>query len=167
MAKNTKQPPWFKMWLRDKPLIDYMSDAAIGRAVKAAYSYFDTAEMVDIEAEDLALFAMLKSHIDDAYSDYQRDVENGKKGGRPKATGEGDIKPTVKGGNPGYPYQTEEDGEEDGEGEEEEKERENNKEKNIDVLGDREGVGGKEPIPETEEQRKQRMIAMLASYQSG
>ena len=113
MAKNTKQPPWFKMWLRDKPLVDIMSDVAVGRAVKAAYSYFDTAEMVDIEPEDLALFAMLKSHIDEAYSDYQRDVENGKKGGRPKATNGADTKPTVKGGNPGYPPQTE--GEEEAE----------------------------------------------------
>ena len=44
-------------------------------------------------------------------------------------------------------------------------------EKNIEIylegVGDREGMGGKEPIPETEEQRKQRMIAMVANYQFG
>lgn len=161
MPKQSKQPPWFKMWLRDKPLIDVLADAVVGKAVKAAMAYFATGEVIDLEPQELALFAMIQSHIDEAYSDYQRDVENGKKGGRPKAGEVGNSKPPVKGGNPGYPPQTEVDGEVEVEGDEREIE------KDIEIyqegIGDREGPGGEEPVHEKDfETLRREKLAMLA-----
>ena len=164
MPKQSKQPPWFKMWMRDKPLIDVLADAVVGKAVKAAMTYFVTGEVVDLEPQELALFAMIQSHIDEAYSDYQRNVENGKKGGRPKVKEADNTKPWVKGDNQGYPYQTEIDGEVEVEVDEREIE------KDIEIyqeeIGDREGLGGKEPIPEEDfETRRKRMMGMLDRWQ--
>ena len=108
---------------------------------------------------------MVQSHIDEAYSDYLRDVENGKKGGRPKEKDDADLKPPVKEGSYGYPTLTEVEVEGDVDVEEKEIDKEINQEiyldgigdgkgkvieKNKDVhkeiIGDREGVGGKEPM---------------------
>lgn len=77
-------PPWYKLWMRDKPLIDALPDAAVGQALKAAMQYADTGEYPDLEPTAMALFAMLRSHVDEACDQYQRDTENGRKGGRPK-----------------------------------------------------------------------------------
>ena len=105
----SKQPLWFKMWLRDQPVLDVLSDASVGKAIKGAMSYFSTGETPVLDPQETILFAILKSHIDEAFSDYRRDVENGKKGGRPKTFMRDDEKPRVKGGNPRYPIPTEED----------------------------------------------------------
>lgn len=67
MPKYPKQPPWFKMWLRDKPVIDILPDDAVGKAVKAVMNYSVTGEVTDLGPHELALFALLKSHVDEAY----------------------------------------------------------------------------------------------------
>lgn len=109
MAKKSKRPSWFKLWLHHKPLIDAVPDDVAGRAVKAALNYFATGEVTQLGQLEMAVFSAIKSDVDEAYSDYKRDVENGKKGGRPKMTDE--EKPPVKGGNPAQPMVTEGDGE--------------------------------------------------------
>jgi hypothetical protein len=78
-------------------------------------NYFATGEVVQLGQLEMVVFASIKSDIDDAHADYLRDVENGKKGGRPKLTEE--EKPPVKEGNPPLPMVTERevDGERDGE----------------------------------------------------
>lgn len=119
MAKKSKRPSWFKLWLHHRPLIDAVPDDVAGRAIKAALNYFATGEVVQLGQLETVLFSSIKSDIDDAHADYLRDVENGKKGGRPKLTEE--EKPLVTEGNPPVPTVTEGDGEKEGEGEGEKK----------------------------------------------
>lgn len=116
MAKKSKRPSWFKLWLHHKPLIDAVSDDVAGRAVKAALNYFANGEIAQMGQLEMVVFASIKSDIDEAHSDYLRDVENGKKGGRPKMNE--DEKPPVKGANPSVPRVTERDGDREREGEE-------------------------------------------------
>ena len=119
MAKKPKRASWFKLWLHHKPLIDAVPDDVAGRAVKAALNYFATGDVVQLGQLETVVFASIKSDIDDAHADYQRDVENGKKGGRPKLAEE--EKPPVREGNPPLPTVTERDGEGERDGEEMEK----------------------------------------------
>ena len=116
MAKKSKRPSWFKLWLHHRPLIDAVPDDVAGRAVKAALNYFATGEVVQLGQLETVVFASIKSDIDDAHADYLRDVENGKKGGRPKLTEE--EKPPVREGNPPLPTVTERDGDGERDGEE-------------------------------------------------
>lgn len=119
MAKKSKRPSWFKLWLHHKPLFEAVPDDVAGRAVKAALQYFATGEVIQLDQLETVVFTSLKADIDDAHADYLRDVENGRKGGRPKTSDE--KKPTVKEGNQPLPMVTEGEGEGEGEGEKEEK----------------------------------------------
>lgn len=121
MAKKPKRPSWFKLWLHHRPLLEAVPDDVAGRVIKAAMHYFATGEVIPLDQFEAVVFASLKADIDDAHADYRRDVENGRKGGRPKMMDE--EKPPVKEGNPPLPKVTEGDGdgEEEGEGEGEKK----------------------------------------------
>ena len=114
MGKKSKRPSWFKLWLHHRPLLEAVPDDVAGRVIKAAMHYFATGEVIQLDQFEAVVFASLKADIDDAHADYRRDVENGRKGGRPKVTDE--EKPPVKEGNPPLPKVTEGDGEGDGEG---------------------------------------------------
>lgn len=118
MAKKSKRPSWFKLWLHHKSLFDALPDAVAGRAIKAALHYFATGETLQLGQLEMVAFSAIKADVDDAHADYQRDVENGKRGGRPRLSEE---KPPVKGGNPPPPMVTE--GEREGEREGEEKKK--------------------------------------------
>ena len=128
MANKPKRPSWFKLWLHHKPLIEAVPDAVAGKAIKAALNYFTTGEVVQLGELEALVFTTIKPDIDEAHTDYLRDVENGKKGGRPKTTVE--DKPLVREGNP--PLPTAPQGERDGERE-----------------GDEEGKGCKADKPPT------------------
>lgn len=117
MSSKVKRPSWFKLWLHHRPLIDAVPDDVAGRAIKAALNYFATGEVVQLGQLEMAVFASIKSDIDDAHADYLRDVENGKKGGRPKLIEK--EKPPVRDGYPPLPMVTE--GEREGEIEGDEK----------------------------------------------
>jgi uncharacterized phage protein (TIGR02220 family) len=80
MAKKPKRPSWFKLWLNQKPLIDAVPDDVAGRALKAAYHYFDTREVPELDSLAGAVFAVLKSQIDEAISNYNVSVEAGTAG---------------------------------------------------------------------------------------
>lgn len=80
MDKKAKRPSWFKLWLNQKPLIDAVPDDVAGRALKAAYQYFDSGEMVELDSLAGAVFAVLKSQIDEAISNYNISVEAGTAG---------------------------------------------------------------------------------------
>ena len=119
MAKQARQPLWFKMWAHHKPLFDVIEDAAVGRAVKAALHYFATGEIQPLGQLEMAIFVSLQQNIDEATAKYQLDIENGKKGGRPKQTDGIEEKPTVSEKNPGLFLETQEEVEEEIEVEEE------------------------------------------------
>lgn len=74
------------MFLHQKALIDSVPDEIAGRALKAVFAYFDNGELIDLDPLSFAVFASIKPYIDESFDDYARDVENGKKGGRPPKT---------------------------------------------------------------------------------
>ena len=117
MSKGEKRPSWFKLWLHHRPLFDAVPDDVAGRVVKAALTYFATGEVVQLGQLEAVVFASIKADIDDAHADYLRDVENGKKGGRPRLTPE--EKPPVRVGIPPSPTVTEREGDGERDGEEE------------------------------------------------
>lgn len=112
MAKKAQRPVWFKFWLRHRALFDAVPDPVAGRALKAALHYFDTGQVPALDQLELVVFTAVKADIDEANSEYQRDVENGKKGGRTQKE-----KPPVGEGNPPLPRvpQAEAEAEEEGE----------------------------------------------------
>lgn len=84
MAKSTGRPAWFKMFLHQKALVDSVPDETAGKALKAVFRYFDAGEVADLDPLAFAVFASIKPYIDESFEDYERDVVNGKKGGRPR-----------------------------------------------------------------------------------
>ena len=87
MAKE-KRASWFKIFLHQKPVVDAMEDAVVGKALKAALSYFEDGTVGDLDAMSYILFASMRPFVDEAIEDFQKSVENGKKGGRRKASEE-------------------------------------------------------------------------------
>lgn len=81
MAKD-KRPSWFKIFRSQKVLFDSVSNETAGIVLKAAFEYFETGEIPQLEPSAQILFASIKDHIDESYEDYQRSVESGRKGGR-------------------------------------------------------------------------------------
>ena len=77
------------------PTIENATDKQIGRGVRAAMVYFLKGETSQLDPLAQILFANMKYYIDEAIANYHRDVENGKKGGRPKTRQESQ--------NPGLP----------------------------------------------------------------
>ena len=94
MAKPEKRPSWFKLFAHQAPMIQEATEKQVGRALKAAMHYFITREELKLEPLSRMLFIDFKRYADEAFDDFARDLENGKKGGRPR-------KPRVTPGNPG------------------------------------------------------------------
>ena len=82
MAKKLRKPSWFKLWLHGKPLIDAVPDEVAGKALKAAYQYFDTGTFPELDCLTTVVFAMLKEQVDEANKDYILSVDSGKAGAR-------------------------------------------------------------------------------------
>ena len=83
MAKP-KQATWFKVFSHQRPLMDAVPDALLGKVMKAAMAYFETGEAPQLDTLENAVFAVLRAGIDEAVADYEKKAENGRKGGRPK-----------------------------------------------------------------------------------
>ena len=114
MHKGEKRPSWFKLFLHQKPIIDSVPDDVVGKAVKAAFHYFATKEEMELDVLPMVVYSSFKPYIEESFTDYERDVRNGHKGGRPQ-------KPPVtpgKGGLPS-PTQAEADAEADADAEKE------------------------------------------------
>lgn len=105
MAGKPKGPVWFKLWTHQKPMMDVLPDEVLGRAIKAAMHYFVSGEVPALGQLELVAFSSIKSSMDEAFADYERDVENGKKGGRPKRNG--NKKPPVMEADLPHPPRTE------------------------------------------------------------
>ena len=86
MAKE-KRPSWFKVFLHQKPLIMELSDEAAGAALKAALTYLDDGEIPnDLNPTANMLFnAAFKPYVEESIEDYNKAIENGRKGGQAKA----------------------------------------------------------------------------------
>ena len=99
MHKGEKRPSWFKLFLHQKPIIDSVPDDVVGKAVKAAFHYFATKEEMELDVLPMVVYSSFKPYIEESFTDYERDVRNGHKGGRPP-------KPTVSPGKGGLPSPT-------------------------------------------------------------
>jgi len=99
MAKREKRPSWFRIFLHQRPLIEAVPDHVVGKALKAALLYFDTGEERELDELSLAVYSTFKPYVEESFRDYERDLENGKRGGRPK-------KPPVTPGKGGVPTPT-------------------------------------------------------------
>lgn len=99
MSKGEKRPSWFKLFLHQKPIIDSVPDDVVGKAVKAAFHYFATKEETELDALAMVVYSSFKPYIEESFTDYERDVRNGHKGGRPQ-------KPTLTSGKGGLPSPT-------------------------------------------------------------
>lgn len=99
MSKGEKRPSWFKLFLHQKPIIDSVPDEVVGKAVKAAFHYFATKEETELDALAMVVYSSFKPYIEESFTDYERDVRNGHKGGRPQ-------KPPVTPGKGGLPSPT-------------------------------------------------------------
>ena len=77
MAKE-KRATWFKMQLHQKAIIDAVSDAEAGQAIKAIFEYFDTGVVPDLTNPAFLVFAAVKRDVDEAIRDYEARVERGK-----------------------------------------------------------------------------------------
>ena len=112
MHKGEKRPSWFKLFLHQKPIIDSVPDDVVGKAVKAAFYYFATREELELDVLPMVVYNSFKPYIEESFADYERDVRNGHRGGRPQ-------KPPVTPGKGGRPSltQAESDAEADAEAE--------------------------------------------------
>lgn len=90
MAKE-KRASWFKIFLHQKPMMDAVEDAVIGKALRAAMTYFEDGTVTQLDPMSQILFASMKPFVDEAVEDYKKSVENGKKGGRPRASSDSDV----------------------------------------------------------------------------
>ena len=99
MSKGEKRPSWFKLFLHQKPIIDSVPDEVVGRAIKAAFHYFATKEELQLDVLPMVVYSSFKPYIEESFTDYERDVRNGHKGGRPQ-------KPPVTPGKGGLPSRT-------------------------------------------------------------
>ena len=89
MAK-TERAQWFKMFLHQKALIDSVPDETAGKALKAAFRYFDSREMDELDPLSFAVFSVVKPYIDEAFNDYQKSVDTGRAGGKKRWSKTGD-----------------------------------------------------------------------------
>lgn len=80
MAKRLGRAAWFKVFHHQKAVIDAMPDDAVGKGFKAAFQYFDSGEVPDLDQLAFVVFASLKPYIDEALDDYQRSVQAGQRG---------------------------------------------------------------------------------------
>ena len=77
--KRAEKPAWFKLFGTQEPLMQAMSDASVGAAVRGAVHYFNTGELPELsDPFAVALFAMLRPHVEESFEDFRRSVEAGK-----------------------------------------------------------------------------------------
>jgi hypothetical protein len=108
MSKGEKRPSWFKLFLHQKPIIDSVPDEVVGQAIKAAFHYFATKEELQLDVLPMVVYSSFKPYIEESFTDYERDVRNGHKGGRPQ-------KPPVTPGKGGLPSPTQAEADADAE----------------------------------------------------
>ena len=77
--KRAEKPSWFKLFGDQEPLMQAMPDASVGAAVRGAMHYFNTGELPELtDPLAVAMFAMMRPHVEEAFEDFRRSVEAGK-----------------------------------------------------------------------------------------
>lgn len=66
MSKD-KRPSWFKMFLHQGPIINAVPDEVAGKALKAAFRYFNNGQEPELDPLSMAVYAAIKPYIDEAF----------------------------------------------------------------------------------------------------
>ncbi len=83
MARNREgRPAWFKFFIHTLPVIEAVTDEAAGIALKALLQYANTREDQMLAGEAKIVYAACKQYVDEAYAEYQKASEAGKKGNK-------------------------------------------------------------------------------------
>lgn len=130
--KKNSRPTWFKMFLHQKAIIESVTDETAGKALKAAFTYFDTGECGELDPLAFAVFSAIKPYIDESFQEFQRSVDMGKEGAKKRWAN--DDSPPIP--SPYHPI---------GVSREEEAEAEEEVEVEEEVEGEKRGVGREEP----------------------
>jgi len=77
-----KPPTWFKCFLSSKATIDSIPDEAVGKGLKAAFAYFDDDSFPELDQLANVVFCTMKPYIDEAFDDYEKQVQAGRSGAR-------------------------------------------------------------------------------------
>lgn len=80
MAKKEKRATWFKCFLSSKATIDAVPDENAGKGLKAAFAYFETGELPDLDPLSKVVFCAMRPYIDEALEDYAARVQDGENG---------------------------------------------------------------------------------------
>lgn len=78
MAKCEKRATWFKCFLSTKATIDAIPNENVGKGLKAAFEYFDTKNIPELDTLSNIVFCAMRPYIDESFSDYDKKVEKGK-----------------------------------------------------------------------------------------
>ena len=92
MAKS-KRATWFKCFLSSKATIDSIPDENVGKGLKAAFAYFNDQTIQDLDPLSQVVFHTMRPYIDEALSDYQRSVDNGRNGANARWAAKDHIHP--------------------------------------------------------------------------
>ena len=79
---KAKRVTWWKMFAHQRAAVEAVSDKAAGAGLKAAFRYFDGEDIPpgSLTPQAFTVFCVIRPYIDEARQDYERSVENGKKG---------------------------------------------------------------------------------------
>jgi len=71
MAKE-KRATWWKMFAHQRAAIESISDADVGKGLKAAFRYFDGEDVNanDLTASAFTVFCVIRPYIDESIRDY-------------------------------------------------------------------------------------------------
>lgn len=92
---------YIRLWLSYETYFQEYTDAEVGRLVRAMFRYASDGEGVDFPGPERYMWPVLKREIDETHvaieAKHQRQLENGKKGGRPPKDKSSSESPVVKG----------------------------------------------------------------------
>lgn len=82
MKDQKDRPTWWRMFASQKEAVESLPNEAVGEGLKAAFRYFDGAEVGPDTISPMAYtaFCLIKPYIDQAFETYTKSVEAGKKG---------------------------------------------------------------------------------------
>ena len=77
-----KRATWWKMFYHQRAVIESISDEEVGKGLKAAFRYFDGEDIgrENLTQQAFTVFCVMRPYIDESIQDYEKSVEQGRKG---------------------------------------------------------------------------------------
>lgn len=80
MRKRERRATWFKCFLSSKATIDAIPDENVGKGLKAAFAYFESKTVPELDPLANVVFCAMRPYIDEAFEDYEESVKAGRSG---------------------------------------------------------------------------------------